>query len=85
MPRPNTELPVLDFLADACNNYCRHCYPTLEFKSHQHRDIVKLWFAAAFEAYTHAGDESRASLVLGALAMMRNYNWWPDERFNFKA
>jgi hypothetical protein len=65
-----------------CNNYMRHVFSGVAFKSPQHRDIVRTWFAAIMETaiYFETPDKD---VIIGAVKAMTDPNWWPDERFRF--
>jgi hypothetical protein len=77
--------PTFDQLVAACNRFLWvHLYPTgnLVFRSQQHRDLVRTFFAGAFEMLIALNDKQTGISLIEEYAKMADPNWWPDERFS---
>lgn len=70
---------ILDTLAAECSEMMQAIDPGIEFGSRRHRNIIRVFFAGAQAAAN--GDDKL--LIQGALLMMTDPDWNPDERFKF--
>lgn len=72
-------------LIQRCNFVLWECLydgVSLEFKSHQHRDLIRTFMAGAVEAMIAMQMRNAVAGLLEEYARMADPNWWPDERFN---
>jgi hypothetical protein len=71
-------------LIKRCNNVLfRHMYSRgqLEFASDQHRDLVRSFFAGAFEMLIELENKYVAGCMIEEYRKMSDINWRPDRRF----
>ena len=67
-----------------CNRFLyEHMYPggRLEFASDQHRDLVRTFFAGAYEMLIALDEKETMKTVFDEYAKMTRENWRPDGRF----
>lgn len=83
-----------DELITRCNEFLfKHMYPgsTLEFRSRQHVDLVRTFFAGVMEGLISVGEAGHRPIVepivtqlLDEVGKMAATDWLPDERFWWK-
>lgn len=74
---------MFDKLIEECNEFiCDVWKPgVIKHGSHQHRDLIRTFFAGAVTSLKLRGVAMSTHLLLEDMAPMVDINWWPDERF----
>ena len=76
--------PTFAELVKRCNDFLYgHMYPDgqMEFCRSQHRDLVRTFFAGAFEGMMAIEDRESMEPLICEYEKMAAVNWWPDGRF----
>lgn len=70
-------------LIERCNRFldCMYYPGQLTHGSPQHRDLIKSFFAGAFESLTVGGPLERAWDIEPHYRELTAVDWYPDERF----
>jgi hypothetical protein len=83
--RERLNMVTFEQLVKACNAFIWHFMYSppygLEFASHQHRDLVRTFFAGAMEAYIAQDNAKQVQALVDEYAKITGEHWMPDNRF----